>query len=84
MSLGEEEAKGGVGRVEAKENVSTRFFFGRLERCRATREEKRVGGVSGGRRQGPHYACLEGRGGEKGERGRSPAPLRMDAMHVVE
>ena len=36
-----------------------------------------VGGVSGGRRGGAHYACLEV---EERERGQSPASLGLDAM----
>ena len=37
-----------------------------------------VGGVSGGRRQGPHYACLEIEVRGRRARGRSPARLEID------
>ena len=85
MNLGEEEAKGMKGKVELRgwrlRKRSQPVFFpsGGPKDAGQPGKKRRVGGVSGGRRQGPHYACLEGEVRRREEEGRSPASLGIDA-----
>ena len=70
----------GVWKVKAKgKGLNPFFLLGSPQDARQPGKKKKVGGVSGGRRQGAHYACWEVEEGERGDRERSPASLGNDA-----